>query len=197
MDLALFDFDGTITTHDSFRDFLVFIHGKIGFLNRILSVSPWLAGFVLRLVSRENAKRKVSAAFFAGMPVEKFNEYARNFCLHRLPRIVRPDAMQKIRWHKENGHRVVVVSASFSDYLKFWCQQLEVELISTGLEEKNGILTGNFATPNCWGPEKVRRISEQIDLSDYAIIYAYGDSRGDREMLALAHQPGFRVFSGR
>lgn len=197
MNLALFDFDGTITTHDSFRDFLIFICGRAGFVKRILPVSPWLAGFVLRLVSRENAKKKVSAAFLAGMPVEKFNEHAGQFCRHRLTRIIRPDAMEKIRWHKENGDRVVVVSASFSDYLKFWCQQLDVELISTRLEEKNGILTGNFVTPNCWGPEKVRRIKEQIDLSHYATIYAYGDSRGDREMLAIANQPGYRVFVGR
>jgi len=69
-----------------------------------------------------------------------------------------------------------------------------MEIISTRLETKDGLLTGNFATPNCYGPEKVRRIREVVDLSAYQTVYAYGDSRGDREMLEIAHEKGYRVF---
>jgi HAD superfamily hydrolase (TIGR01490 family) len=194
MQLALFDFDGTITTHDSFRDFLIFISGKAGFCWRILGVSHWLIGFVLGLVNNQTAKEQVTRVFLAGLSREKFDEYARAFVKQQLNKIVRPTAMKKILWHLQQKHRVIIVSASFSDYLKFWCEQHQLELISTRLEEIEGCLTGKFATPNCWGPEKVRRIREYLALEDYETVYAYGDSRGDREMLEIANEKGYRVF---
>ncbi|MDD2999703.1 MAG: HAD-IB family hydrolase [Candidatus Riflebacteria bacterium] len=194
MKLALFYFDGTITTHDSFRDFLLFIAGKGRFVWRMLFVSHWLLAYALHLVSNQTAKQKVAMAFFANMSREKFDHAARIFVKERLNRIRRPTAMKKILWHLQQKHRVVVVSASFADYLKFWCQQHQIELIATELEEKDGNLTGRFATFNCYGPEKVRRIKERIDLTEYETIYAYGDSRGDREMLEIANEKGYRVF---
>lgn len=46
--------------------------------------------------------------------------------------------------------------------------------------------TGRFATPNCWGKEKARRVEEWLSTRERGLIYAYGDNRGDREMLAMA-----------
>ena len=37
--------------------------------------------------------------------------------------------------------------------------------------------------------KRAKRIKEKIDLDQYDMVYAYGDSRGDREMLALADEP--------
>lgn len=192
--LALFDFDGTITTHDSFRDFLLFFFGKRRFVLGCLRATPWLIAYLLRLINNQTAKQQVTHIFFAGMQQKAFEEKAQAFATGILNDIVRPAAIEKIRWHREQGHRIILVSASFTDYLKFWCEQHGIEIISTRLETKDGILTGNFATPNCYGPEKVRRIKEVVDLSAYQTIYAYGDSRGDREMLEIAHEKGYRVF---
>lgn len=194
MTLALFDFDGTVTTHDSFRDFLIFIAGTRMFLWRMLLLSPWLLAYVCRLVTNQTAKEKVARAFFTGMSRQKFDRLAEDFVAKKLNSILRPAALEKIRWHISQQHRVILVSASFADYLTFWCRQYQIELLGTRLEEKDGRLTGNFATPNCWGPEKVRRIKELVDLDSFARIYAYGDSRGDREMLELASEKGYRVF---
>lgn len=194
MKLALFDFDGTITTHDSFREFLIFIYGRVGFMRRILPVTPFLVGFMVGLVSREDAKKKVCHAFFKKMPEAVFKQYAQRFVGEQLPKMIRPAAIKKIQWHRENAHRIILVSASFSNYLQFWCDSQNIELISTNLQIVDGKLSGNFASPNCWGPEKERRIQELVDLKDYKTIYAYGDSRGDREMLAMAHEPNFRPF---
>lgn len=194
MKLALFDFDGTITTHDSFRDFLLLIFGYSGFLTRILPVLPWILCYLFGIANNQRVKEKVSESFFNRMEVQEFGCLAKAFALKHLPTIVRPKALEKLRWHKEQGHRVILVSASFTDYLKYWCEAEEIELISTQLEEHNGMYTGRFATPNCWGPEKVNRIKAHLNLEDYDEIYAYGDSRGDKEMLALAHHPHYRPF---
>ncbi len=194
MTLALFDFDGTVTTHDSFRDFLIFTAGIRTFLWRMLLLSPWLFAYICKLVSNQTAKQKVAAAFFKDMSRQKFDRLAKDFVEKKLNGIVRPAALEKIRWHISQQHRVILVSASFANYLTFWCRQHQIELIGTQLEEKDGRLTGNFATPNCWGPEKVRRIKQLVDIDSFTNIYAYGDSRGDLEMLELASEKGYRVF---
>jgi len=194
MKLALFDFDGTVTTHDSFQEFLRFVFGPWTFFWRMLWLSPWMIAFVLRLISNQTAKQKVVKTFFAGMSRQEFERYAQDFVAKKLNKMMRPGAIAKIQWHLEQRHRVILVSASFEDYLKFWCEQHHIELIATKLEENGGILTGRFATSNCWGPEKVRRIRENVELEKYDKIYAYGDSRGDREMLEIATEKGFRVF---
>ncbi|PKL48623.1 MAG: HAD-IB family hydrolase [Candidatus Riflebacteria bacterium HGW-Riflebacteria-2] len=194
MTLALFDFDGTVTTHDSFREFLLFCFGAPTFFWRMLPMSPWMLAYLLKLISNQTAKQKVTQAFFKGMQRQEFDRQAERFVTERLNRMIRPAALEKLRWHISRQHRVILVSASFTEYLSFWCRQHGIELIATRLEEKDGILTGNFASANCWGPEKVRRIKEVVDLAACDKIYAYGDSRGDREMLDLAAEKGYRVF---
>lgn len=194
MKLALFDFDGTITTHDSLRDFLLLSFGHLGFAGKILPVSPWILCYLLGVADNQRVKEKVSKRFFGGMEVEEFEKLAKPFALEHLPKIVRPKALEKLRWHKAEGHRVVLVSASFTDYLKYWCEVEGIEIISTQLEVVNGVYTGCFSTPNCWGPEKVTRINEYLNLEEYQEIYAYGDSRGDQEMLSLAQHPHYRPF---
>ena len=56
----------------------------------------------------------------------------------------------------------------------------------------NGRLTGRYRGADCSGAEKARRIKERYDLTRYPIVYAYGDTEEDREMLALAHERYYR-----
>lgn len=192
--LALFDFDGTITTTDSYAQLLRFIVGDLRFAAGVGLLSPLLAGFKLGILPNYLVKPIVTKWFLNGLDREKFNELAQSFVKERLNRLVRPAAMKKILWHLQQQHRVIVVSASFEDYLKFWCEQHRLELIGTRLEWADECITGKFASPNCYGPEKVRRIREYLDLSEYDEVYAYGDSRGDKEMLEIAGHKGYRVF---
>jgi len=109
--LALFDFDGTITTHDSFRDFLIFFFGKWRFMLGCLRATPWLLAYLLRLINNQTAKQQVTRIFFAGMPQKEFEAQAKKFATGILNKIVRPAAIEKIRWHRDQGHRVILVSA--------------------------------------------------------------------------------------
>jgi HAD superfamily phosphoserine phosphatase-like hydrolase len=102
--------------------------------------------------------------------------------------------MEKIHWHQKEGHRIVIVSASMKCWLDAWCKNNHIELISTKLEVIDGKLSGKFATKNCHGIEKANRIREMFDLGNYDHIYAYGDSSGDREMLALADESFYKPF---
>ena len=84
------------------------------------------------------------------------------------------------------GDDVVVVSASLDVYLGPWCDRQGVDYICTTLEERDGRLTGSYFQGDC-SRRKVRRILQRYELARYSIVYAYGDSVEDREMLELAH----------
>lgn len=194
MDIAFFDFDGTITRGDSFQLFLRFVLGK-RFYIKMLENLPTLIGYKLGFIDNSRAKERVLKSCFKGMEKDKLDKFCNDF-VSDLESFCKDSALQKMQWHKENNHVVVLVSASFEEYLRPLCLSWGIHLLATTMEVKDGKITGNFAQPNCYGPEKERRIKENYDLTQYERIYVYGDTRGDREMLALAspNLAFFRVF---
>jgi len=192
--LALFDFDGTITTDDSLIKFIRYSVGNLKTAWGMLVLSPMLVIFKLKLIPNYKAKQMMISYFFKGMNEQQFKKLAEEYSLKHIDAILRPKAMEKIAWHKEQGHKVIIVSASMESWLKPWCDENNLDLIATRLEITNGIVTGKFLTKNCYGIEKANRIHERYDLSEYNHIYAYGDSRGDKELLALADENFYKPF---
>ncbi len=188
MDLALFDFDGTITDRDSLFDFLRFTFGSVRCAVGAFVLGPVLALYIGRCIPNWRAKESVFRHFLGGLDVGEFRRAALRYSLERLPEIVRPRAVERIEWHRRKGHRILVVSASAEDWMEGWCAKLGLELLGTRLESREGRITGKIEGRNCNGPEKVRRIREAVDLDRYGRIYAYGNSGGDRDMLALADE---------
>jgi len=109
-------------------------------------------------------------------------------------KVVKKSALEKIDWHKKNGDRVVVISASLECWLKPWCEKNDLDLICTKMRFDDGKVSGRFLGRNCHGQEKADKIKESFDLKKFDKIYAYGDSSGDRQMLELSTNPHFRVF---
>lgn len=194
MNLALFDFDGTITTRDSLPDFIQYAVGKPVYYLGLIVLSPILTAYLSGIISNHLAKQKMMAWFFKGWELARFQEVADQYSREEIDNIVRPEAMQKLRWHQQQGDYVIVVSASMENWLRLWCVNKGVDLLATRLEVQNGALSGKFATANCHGKEKVNRVQEHVHLSDFEKIYAYGDSNGDTEMLALADEGFYRGF---
>ncbi len=188
MRLALFDFDGTITDRDSFFDFLIYTFGLPRFILGLTAVSPLLLLYMTRLVPNWRAKEAVFRHFLKGLNVDNFEAAASKYSAERLPRIVRDVAGERIEWHRARGHRVVVVSASVESWLRGWCEPRGLELIGTRLQVVGGRLTGRIDGKNCHGAEKVRRVLERYPPEDYEYVYAYGNSGGDRDMMALADE---------
>ena len=194
MKIALFDFDGTITTSDSLVGFLQYAVGKPSYYMGLLKLSPILAAYILKIIPNYKAKELLISHFFKGWNINTFQKLADKYSFEKINKILRLKAIEKIAWHKDQGHKIVIVSASMEYWLKSWCQKNGVELIATKLEVIEDKLTGRFATKNCHGIEKVNRIKEAYDLSKYDYIFVYGDSRGDKELLALADESFYKPF---
>jgi len=192
--LALFDFDGTVTHKDTLLEFIQHSRGSFAFVAGCLLLSPALVGMKLKLLPNSKVKEWMLRVFFSGKTVESFNLACADFARRKLPGLIRAKALREILTHKKNGHRVVIVTASAENWISEWAGEHQVELIATKLETANGRITGNICGRNCNGKEKVDRIREQINLTDYRYIYAYGDSPGDMEMLNIATHSYYKPF---
>jgi phosphatidylglycerophosphatase C len=191
VNLALFDFDGTITYGDTFTPFIHFAVSARRIVVGTLRLSPMIVGYKLGRVPATKMRAAIVRAAFQGRDEREVSELGARYS-QRLARGVRPHALEKIRWHQAQGDVVVVVSASLDSYLRGWCQELGLALICTELEHEAGVLTGKYAGGDCTGLEKARRVRERYDLSQYPVVYAYGDTPEDYELLRLANKRYFR-----
>jgi phosphatidylglycerophosphatase C len=199
--IALFDFDGTITTKDTLLEFIKHSKGTTRFYLGFLLTSPWLIAYKLKLISNQAAKEKVLRFFFRLTPLDRFDIYCQSFTRDVLPRLIRPKALREIEQLRAAGVSVVIVSASPGDWIRPWSESVGATLLATRLETapdkdpaKPHRLTGRIFELNCHGEEKVRRIREAYTLEDFQEIYAYGDSKGDRPMLKLATASFYKPF---
>ena len=185
MRIVAFDFDGTLTTRDTLIAFIRYACGTPRFLLGFLLHAPLLVLMKLRLYSNGKAKQRLFTWFFRGMTIESFDALCQSFArTHR--HLLRPETVRLLEQALTEGAEVLVVSASIDN----WVQPFfpSVTVLGTQIEVVDGRLTGRFLTPNCYGQEKVFRIlALHPDRSSYRLT-AYGDSRGDREMLAFADE---------
>jgi phosphatidylglycerophosphatase C len=191
--VAAFDFDGTITTTDSLRDFVHDTVGRGRFAVGVVRASPWLIGLLARVCDRGAAKAHFLAMTLGGMTHCELEDAAQQYAAHGLRALIRPEMAARIHEHKRRGHRLVLVSASPTLYLKHWAAGMGFDaVLATELEFRGDRFSGRLASPNCWGPEKVRRLQQWFGSESPRVLYAYGDSRGDQEMLALADHAWLR-----
>ncbi|MCW8840701.1 MAG: HAD-IB family hydrolase [Gammaproteobacteria bacterium] len=186
--VAAFDFDGTLTRHDTLWPFLLHVAGPWRLLWNTLPLLPTLSGYLLGWVSNSVAKERVFYRFLHGMPEQRLQALAGEFAHRRIPGMVSPAALRRLAWHRRQGHRCVVISASIEDYVAPWARQAGFDaVLATRLQRgADARLTGCYDGENCYGAEKIRRLQSLLGERAGYDLYAYGDSRGDRELLALA-----------
>lgn len=190
--LALFDFDGTLCTKDSFTGFIFHTLSKRHIARQGLKILPWIQGYYLNLYPAHAMRPKLYRAMFTdsdAMQVQKMAEEYAQKLLHSLD----PHLLKQLKTHQDLGHDVALVSASVDLYLKPICNLLGIELICSEVEIKDQKITGQYQTADCSGVQKKVRILEKYNLQHYANIYAYGNSTEDLEMLDLAN---FRFMVG-
>lgn len=193
--IAAFDFDGTLTRRDTFAGFLREVAGMRALLGASLADLPRLALAAAGRGSRDDAKQRMLSRLFTGLPADEVATLGRAYGTRLAEAALRPGALAWLRRHRDLGHEIVIVSASLDSYLTEVGHRLGVDaVLSTTLEVgDDGLLTGRMLGPNCRGAEKVARLTAHLGGErDGVVVWAYGDSAGDRELLAFADHP-FRV----
>lgn len=184
--MFLFDFDGTLTRKDSLFAFLKFAASSpMAYRLGLLRFAPRMALMKFGFLDAGPVKEAFISHFLKGKTRQELEDLADRFYGEVVPGILRTKAMNYLQVLKAEPHRRILVSASLDIWLRPFAEAKGLELICTEAEFEGDIFTGKFATPNCNGPEKARRIKAHLNLDDYSQVFAFGDSKGDREMLAL------------
>jgi phosphatidylglycerophosphatase C len=191
--VAAFDFDGTLIPRDSFVPFLVQLTGRSTFGRGLIASSPSMVRAYGVKRDRDASKAALVARLLRGYPFESLKLAGETFAAQLAGR-VRQAMVRRMEWHRDQGHRMVIVSASLGVYLEPLGRRLGFDgVLSTQLEVgDDGLLTGRLKGANCRGQEKADRLQAWIfaNVGDAQVeLWAYGDSVGDRELLAMADHP--------
>lgn len=190
--VAYFDFDGTISDRDTFIPFLIYTVGQWKFVSLLPRLIPVYCKYSLGLISNELAKELTLGIVLRNYKHTLIEQKARDFALTRLNKYIKPQVYARLEWHREHQHTLVLVSANLGIYLRYWAKLHRIPYVIATEIEVNPMrrLTGKLYTRNCYGPEKVMRINQflQSKLLNFCYSYAYGNSNGDKEMLAYADE---------
>lgn len=190
--VAAFDFDGTLIRGDSLIPFLSLVAGRRRVAAALGATAPSLGWALAGRGDRDVVKAAVLSRVLAGLPVDAVEKagslYAAKLVEHRLRR----EMVARLGWHRDQGHDLVLVSASLAVYLEPLGDMLGFDqVLATGLEVVDGVLTGGLVGANVRGPEKAARLRAWLE-GEACHLYAYGDSAGDHDLFALA-QSAFLV----
>ncbi len=190
---AFFDFDDTLSKGDSIFPYLMYC------IKRGLA-PKWqffkaAAGFIRWKLdpSCGRAVKEMTLSFIKGRTVEEMDAIARDYFREVQQKFFFADAAPELFRLREQGAKIVVVSASSDLYMRILPEFLPVDaVISTVCEVQRGVYTGKIGK-NCKGEEKVRRIRQWLDEQGLSIdrenSAGYGDSPSDAPMLLLTAAP--------
>lgn len=188
--ITVFDFDGTLTRKDTLILFAYHVLGQKRARRAILRSLPAILRWKLGLLTNSEAKETLFGHLFRGIRHADFTALGESFA-PVIDRHLRSNGFAALTAARERGDEIVIDSASMEEWIAPWAHLHGVDrVIATRPEtDADGRLTGRFATLNCHGPEKVRRFQEEYPDRDHYTITAYGDSSGDRDLLAHADNP--------
>ncbi len=192
MNLALFDFDGTITTRETFADFIRFAASPLSWHVGSVLLAPLVVGYRRGWVSGNVIRSSAVRLALKGMPQAHARALGDRFAKEVLVQVERTDVMDRIAWHRSRGDRIVVVSGALELYLAPWCRRHDLEWLCSRLEVRDGRLTGRYDGAQCVAQEKSRRVLEVLDTRAFDEVHVYGDTFEDFAMLRLASHASFR-----
>jgi phosphatidylglycerophosphatase C len=200
--VAAFDFDGTLTRGGSVWQFLVAVRGRRTVLAAGAALAPrLLAAALLGGRRTDDAKEALFRRTLGGLGADELARQAGSFGLAHYRRRARVDTRRRLEWHRAQGHRLLIVSASPECYLESVGAELAVDaVLATRLAvDAEGRLTGNYEGRNCRGPEKLARVRRWMKENPAPtplpatgagaiaeVLWAYGNSDGDRFLLGGA-----------
>jgi len=194
--IAAFDFDGTLTHKDSVVTFLKWKAGPAAFYAKLLQRPQYLWGMIAARSRGESKLAMINWVLGETVDVE-FEEAVQSFFEAHKSSLLRPDALKAWETHAKLGHERVIVTGAMETLVQPFASHLGANRVigtRVGFDPVNKRLLSE--SPNCIREQKVLRLRE-VYGEDVSLIAAYGDTKGDFEMLKIAQQPHYRVFKDR
>jgi len=183
--LVFFDFDGTLTTWDSFELFLVFLFKKHPLkIVKVPALVYYCVLLKLGFINNHTFKERVLGLLMKGMKKKTIASVVKSFIEIGVPKILDWKTVRDLKNHVKAGDKVYIVSASFDFYLKPIFSDWSVQgIICTNVEWEDTRLTGDIRGQTCYGMEKLKRLMQIFPMDELRNAYVYTDDLSDFPML--------------
>lgn len=193
--IAIFDLDYTLTQRGTWGRFVVScVSDKpLKWLPTLLAAGLGQLKYKCGKAERVTVKQAMIRRGMAGMSRKAIYEKASIFADAEIEDGLRPGGIAELKAHQEQGDIVIIASAAADVIVKAISERLEIKYwiaTDTGWDDQDNLVP-EFSSPNCYGPEKVRRIKELFKENpeikkNNQIITMYSDSYSDLEILCFA-----------
>ncbi|WP_133136085.1 HAD family hydrolase [Legionella rowbothamii] len=194
--LALFDFDGTLTKGLPSR--LLFLNYLAGFPKMLSSlVSSFAYSRGQSGQDRLSWHSYLDSLILKGRDKYDLNEQALQFIEQVLIKKLRKEAMERLEFHQQQGHRCILISGGWDIYLEPLAKKYQFHhVICTQLEfdTRSNKSTGRMRNKYCIGQQKLDEFINQYAARENYELYAYGDSVHDMALLNYADHSFYRCF---
>jgi phosphatidylglycerophosphatase C len=192
--VAVFDFDGTMTQKNTTIPFLRFLWGN-HFGWKFVTKLPNAIAYQLRLINVDQLNTAIAHTFLKNLSRDFLYQNGKNFSNLIIPRLLKDSAYSRLTWHQQQGHLCVLATSAYNIYVDYWAKKSGFNAIASTKIEFNmdHRATGYLEGKSCNGKEKLRRVLELVGHPQ--IVYAYGDSQGDQELLNYATYAYYREFT--
>lgn len=190
--IAFFDLDRTIIRSNSGRLMFLYAWERKILTRRNLAKGIWMS-MLYKFGLRETVEiiRSLTKGL-AGIPEASFLEMSKEMFYMHFLKDIRNEMRERILFHKKAGMRTVMLSSGLYPICSIIANHLEIDaVICSELETEKGVFTGNPRGQFCFGPEKVKRLTEYCAeyRTEPADCWYYGDSRADLEVLGTVGHP--------
>lgn len=188
--VAVFAFDGTLTTKQSIWRFLYHVVGPWRFFTTLIILAPMFLRLALHKMNAVQLCQLLPYYFLKGEAENKIKRVSRRFVNRSLPACMNTKALRQLDWHQKQGHTTILVGDAPECYLTPWGQEKGFDYIAgSQFEILNGHLTGHLTTQNCNAEEKVNRLIKILGNLQQYRIYTYASGLANQSLLSIANQP--------
>lgn len=194
--IAIFDLDYTLTKRGTW--------GRFVWMNVRNRPHIWLpllisAGWTQWQYKKGNkpridVKRAMMRWAMKSKTKSQLTYLADKFADNEVANGLRPGGVKALKLHKDKGDVIVIVSAAVDILVEPIARRLNIPyFLATDMAWDNrGQLSMQFASPNCYGPEKVQRfkslLAQNSELQGREVAVMYSDSHSDIPLMQLARR---------
>lgn len=187
---AFFDFDDTLLNGDSILFWLRYYYRNRPY-RRVFQLANWagLVLFSLRLIDSHTLKRIFLMPMGLEDPAE-LDRLAAAFVREDLAARFHVPVLRRLWTHHLLGHKIVIISASGTFYLRHLKAFLPMaDILGTELIWQKGIGIPRYVDGNLRGENKIKRLKALGYGEAGSLAFAYSDHQHDRFLLRFAEFP--------
>lgn len=190
--VALFDMDRTLVDTHTAKLYVRYQRdlGEIGPL-QALRTSYWLLQYTLGVINAEQVAMHVLEGY-RGKTDEWLRERCQRWFQSHVREWISSIGRARVREHVKAGHRVALATSAVHQIAEPLARELSIPYsICSELEVRDGVLTGSFNRPLCYGSGKLERARALLNALGARLdqVAFYTDSITDLPLLEAVGHP--------